>query len=164
MTSHDPWFEQAFDALIGHEGGYVNNPKDPGGETKYGIAARSYPHIDIKSLTLDDAKTIYYNDFWRPSGASSVKTYDLAYAVFDAAVNSGVVQSKKWLQRGLRVSPDGIIGVKTHKAMEALTEEGELVVAARMLGYRLSDMTDMRWSTFGKGWARRIGAILQNLD
>lgn len=158
------WFDQAFNELIGHEGGYVNNPDDPGGETKYGVSKRSYPDIDIKTLTLQRAKDIYYRDFWAATAADKMKTYDLAYAVFDAAVNSGVSASKKWLQMALKVEADGKLGVKSLAALSNLTAEQERVAAARMLGYRLDAMTYMRWSTFGKGWARRIAALLQYLD
>ena len=54
-------FDKAFEILIGHEGGYVNHPDDPGGETKFGISKRSYPDVNIAALTLDDSKLIYFN-------------------------------------------------------------------------------------------------------
>ena len=58
-------FLKAFEKVLRHEGGYVNDPLDLGGETKYGISKRSYPHLDIKNLTLDQAKQIYFRDFWQ---------------------------------------------------------------------------------------------------
>lgn len=54
----------AHSAPIDHEGGCVNHPEDPGGETKFGITKRSYPHLNIRDLTLDDARAIYRRDFW----------------------------------------------------------------------------------------------------
>jgi lysozyme family protein len=57
-------FNGAFEILIGHEGGYVDHPDDPGGETKYGISKRSYPEVNIAALTLDKAKAIYREDYW----------------------------------------------------------------------------------------------------
>jgi lysozyme family protein len=54
--------------ILAVEGGYVNNPADPGGETKYGISKRAYPNIDIAKLTLDQALNIYYNAYWQPLG------------------------------------------------------------------------------------------------
>ena len=65
-------FEEIIDHVIDHEGGYVNDPKDLGGETKYGISKRWYPEINIKDLTIDDAKNIYYEDYWVPSRAQDL--------------------------------------------------------------------------------------------
>ena len=58
-------FDEAFEILIGHEGGYVNDKRDPGGETKYGIAKRSYPNVDVRNLTRAQAVDIYRRDFWQ---------------------------------------------------------------------------------------------------
>lgn len=80
------------------EGGYVNDPADPGGETKYGISKRSYPDIDIKSLTIEEAHQIYYKDFWLASGADKLDK-DLAIAYFDACVNCGTGRAKTWLAK-----------------------------------------------------------------
>jgi hypothetical protein len=63
-TMYSSRFLKAFERIIYHEGGYANNASDLGGETKYGISKRSYPHLDIKNLTLDQARQIYYFDFW----------------------------------------------------------------------------------------------------
>jgi len=82
-------FDKAFEFVLKWEGGYVNNPKDPGGETKYGISKRSYPNLDIKNLTKEQAKSIYYADYWLKA-----KCNDYAYPrdiiIFDTAVNTGV--------------------------------------------------------------------------
>jgi lysozyme family protein len=67
-------FDEAFDVLIGHEGGYVNHPGDPGGETKFGISKRAYPALDIKALTLGQAKAIYRRDYWIPAGCDRTRT------------------------------------------------------------------------------------------
>ncbi|MFX6884101.1 glycosyl hydrolase 108 family protein, partial [Acinetobacter baumannii] len=58
-------FDQAFDRLIGNEGGYVNNPADPGGETQWGISKRAYPNVNIRDLTREQAKAIYRRDVWQ---------------------------------------------------------------------------------------------------
>lgn len=81
-------FDAAFKALIDHEGGYVNHPKDPGGETKFGITKRSYPHLNIRDLTLDDARAIYRRDFWDRLQCDALPVA-ARFQVFDAAVNSG---------------------------------------------------------------------------
>ena len=57
-------FDKAFEFTIGVEGGYVNDPSDPGGETKFGVSKKSYPNLDIKNLTITQAKEIYYKDYW----------------------------------------------------------------------------------------------------
>ncbi len=87
-------FDRAFDFVVGSEGGYVDDPDDPGGETKYGISKRAYPHLDIKSLTLDQAKGIYLSDYWNKSGCNNLP-YPLDFCVFDTAVNLGVGRAAK---------------------------------------------------------------------
>lgn len=150
-------FDQAFHKVIGHEGGYVNDPKDPGGETKYGISKRSYPDEDIKNLTLDRAKAIYRADYWNKCRCDELPA-DARMSVFDAAVNSGVAQATKWLQRAVGTTADGKIGPKTLAAANAL--DGK-VVAMRVNGLRLEAMTGMKnWKDHGKGWARRIAKNL----
>lgn len=82
----------------GAEGGYVNDPDDPGGETKYGISKRAYPHLDIKNLTKQEAHTLYLQDYWVPSRAGTYK-FPLAMAVADSAVHHGVGRAKEWSKR-----------------------------------------------------------------
>jgi len=151
-------FDQAFEKLIGHEGGYVNHPNDPGGETKYGISKRAYPNVDIKNLSLDQAMRIYKTDYWIGAGCQDVDPV-LAFHLFDAAVNSGVLQAKKWLQQALGVEADGQIGPKTRATLAAIDP---LVVVARYNGVRLNFMASLgTWPSFSKGWARRIADNLK---
>ena len=82
-------FDLAFDRLIGHEGGYVNDPDDPGGETKWGISKRSYPHLDIAALTREEAREIYLRDFWSRINADRLP-FSIAYQLLDFAINSGI--------------------------------------------------------------------------
>lgn len=81
-------FEKAFNYTIGHEGRYVNDPDDPGGETNYGISKRSYPHVDIKNLTIEGAKEIYHSDFWLKLSCDKLLA-DAAVELFDTSVNMG---------------------------------------------------------------------------
>lgn len=151
-------FETAFDLLIGHEGGYVYHPNDPGGETKYGISKRSYPDVDIYSLTLEDAKRIYERDFWDRLQISSMPE-PIRFQLFDTAVNSGPGQAVRFLQRAANVADDGIIGPMTISAVRRLSPYALL---ARFNGERLDYMTRLStWPTFGKGWARRIAQNLR---
>ena len=144
------WFDQCFDKLISHEGGYVNNPADPGGETKFGVSKRAYPNVDIAGLTLEAAKSIYKTDYWDRAQCDSLPP-TLAYLIFDAAVNSGIGQSIRFLQRSLGVADDGAMGPLTVAAVSRVDVES---VCARFLGQRLEFMTRLStWDSFGKGWA-----------
>ena len=124
-------FDKAFELLIGHEGGYTQNPKDAGNwtsgkvgvgvnkGTKYGIAANSYPNLDIKNLTLDQAKSIYKRDYWDKVKGDQLQP-ELAFQVFDMAVNSGVSRGIKLLQKTVGTGEDGIIGPKTLTAANTM--------------------------------------------
>ena len=154
------WFDQCFDKLISHEGGYVNHPTDPGGETNYGISKRAYPSLDIKALTLADAKAIYKRDYWDRAQCDQLPS-QLSYLVFDAAVNSGIGQSIRFLQRAVGVADDGSIGPITLSAAKRMDTES---LCARFLGQRLEFMTRLTtFDVFGKGWARRIADQLKGL-
>jgi lysozyme family protein len=154
-------FDQAFDKLISHEGAYIFDPRDPGGETKFGVSKRSYPTLDIRGLTLADAKAIYRRDFWDRAQCDRLPP-DLAFDVFDAAVNSGIGQSIRWLQRALGVADDGVVGPLTMAHIQRETDTS--AIQARFNGHRLEFMTKLStWDTFGKGWARRIATNLKGV-
>jgi lysozyme family protein len=97
-------FEQAFERLVGFEGGYVADRRDPGGETKWGISKRAFPDVDIAGLTRAAAAAIYRRSYWDAVQADRLPEA-LRYAVFDAAVNSGVGQAVRWLQQ----APGGVV-------------------------------------------------------
>jgi lysozyme family protein len=150
-------FDEAFTRVIGHEGGYVADSRDPGGETKFGISKRAYPHVDIAALTLDDAKRIYRRDYW-----SAVRADEMPPAVrfdlFDLAVNSGVAAAARMLQRAAGVTVDAVIGPQTMAAVRAADPER---LRSRIAGHRLMLMTDLAtWPVFGRGWARRVASNL----
>lgn len=150
-------FDAAFDALISHEGGYVNHPRDPGGETKFGITKRSYPHLNIKTLTLAQAREIYRRDFWDRMQADKLPAL-LRFQVFDAAVNSGAGNAARWLQTAAGVAVDGQVGPITMAAVRGMEPAALL---ARFNGARLAFMASLStFDAFGKGWARRIAANL----
>jgi lysozyme family protein len=150
-------FDAAFDALIGHEGGYVDHPADPGGRTKYGISQRAYPGEDIAALTLQRAKAIYLRDYWGPAGCALVPDA-LRFELFDAAVNHGVKQAVRLLQRAAGVADDGVIGPATLLALSAPRVDR---LRARFNGARLQLMAGLpAWAEFGRGWALRIAVNL----
>src|SRR5574340_1348204 len=148
-------FDTAFSRLIDSEGGYVNDPKDPGGETKFGISKRSYPEVDIANLTLDGAKAIYLRDFWSPLGDAHQA---IKFQVFDFAVNSGIGTAIRKLQLAVGVADDGHWGPKSAAALAAMDLNDVLM---RFAAQRLLFMTSLStWDKFGKGWARRIAKDL----
>jgi lysozyme family protein len=151
-------FDDTFDRLLGNEGGYVNNPADPGGETQWGISKRSYPTLDIKNLTRDQAKAIYFADFWT-KGAMDQLPPALAFQAFDAAVNHGVEIAIRLTQRAAGVADDGHIGTVTLAAIrrQPVTDLLMLFIAQRLLFWTAL----VTWDKFGKGWARRAAADLQ---
>lgn len=146
-------FDQAFDKLIGHEGGYVNDPRDPGGETKYGISKRAYPNVDIKNLTLDQAKQIYKRDYWDKCHGDNLPD-NMRFGMFDVAVNSGITTAVKLLQRAVGTKDDGIWGPKTAAAVNAIDPQ---ILDKRFNGYRLRFYTSLKtFDHFGKGWVNRV--------
>lgn len=154
-----PDFDSTFLRLIGHEGGYVNDPRDAGGETKFGISKRQYPTVDIAALTLDQAKAIYRRDYWQRMQGDGLPS-GLAFQVFDAAVNSGIETAVRWLQQAAGVAQDGIVGTVT---LNAVRGQDESVLIRKFLGVRLEFLTQLNaWQTFGRGWARRIAANLKD--
>lgn len=156
-------FDDAFERLLGHEGGFVEHPSDPGGATRYGITqrvarARGYQG-PMQSLSLDLAKQIAREEYWDAVHADDLPPA-IRFHMFDAAYNSGVGQAAKWLQRALEVQNDGKIGPVTLAAAHAA--EPYLLVAV-FNGHRLQFLTDLgTWPTFGKGWARRIANNLKD--
>lgn len=151
-------FDDAFERLLGHEGGYSNDARDPGGETKYGISKRAYPHLDIASLTVDDCKAIYKRDYWGPAGCDAVAGA-VKFDLFDMAVNSGVKTAVKTLQRAVGAVDDGILGPRTLQAVQSMPA-GRLL--ARFNGYRLEMLASLpTWPAFSRGWARRIASNLK---
>lgn len=148
-------FDQAFDRLISVEKGYVNDPADPGGETNWGISKRSYPNVDIKNLTRDQAKEIYRRDFWDVLGEAHPA---VKFQVFDFAVNSGIGTAIRKLQSAIGVADDGHWGEVSAQQLDKMELNDVLM---RFAAQRLFFMTSLStWADFGRGWARRIAGNL----
>jgi len=155
-------FLTAFDKLLGHEGGYSNHPSDPGGKTRYGVTEAVAREVgyrgDMRELPLDLAQRIYRERYWDVVQAESLPA-DVRYIVFDGAVNSGVVQSAKWLQRACGVKDDGVVGPQTIRAANALSPDG---LKRKILAQRLRFMATLpNWPAFSRGWANRIADLLE---
>lgn len=132
----DPNFDTAVAILIDEEGGYVNNPADPGKETKYGISKRSYPNEDIPNLTVDRAKTIYFKDYWLPLEPYALPPR-MKRLAFECAVNQGVGRVKGFL--------DSVKGQPESIAISWFQTERALYYFALPT-----------FKVFGKGWIRRL--------
>lgn len=151
-------FSKIIDHVLAHEGGYVNNPRDPGGETNWGIAKRSHPDVNIRALTREGAIDIYRRDYWLPIQGDSLPAA-AAFQVLDAAVNHGPGNAIRWLQRAAGVADDGKIGPITLAAVKA-ADPNDLALkfnAERLMFYASLSTFD----TFGRGWTRRVAGNLR---
>lgn len=162
-------FDTAFDRLIGQEGKFSAGPNDPGNwtggrvgvgqckGTNFGIAANTYPDLDIKGLTLDQAKEIYRRDWWQKIGADEIDGA-IVYQMWDFAVNAGMSTAKRKLQAAVGVAEDGSIGPQTIAAVNAMDKNDVLLrFNAQRIRYYTSLST---WPTYGKGWANRVASQL----
>ena len=169
---NDAFFEKSVNHIILIEGGYVNNPKDKGGATKYGITekvARQNGYIyEMRNLTRDKAKEIYKNEYWNKIKIDC-KDFNVAFLLFDFAVNSGVKTAIKHLQKSLNsllkgiIEPliiDGIAGRKTQSAIDYINANGlserlqSLLISERLKFY--TSLSKTQFNEFGKGWINRI--------
>jgi lysozyme family protein len=155
-------FLKAFEYVMKHEGGYSNNPQDQGGETKFGISKRSYPHLDIKNLTRDQAKQIYFVDFWMKAKCEDIADENLAIKLFDLAAHTGIQQANRLIQRALRaagapVTEDGIIGPVTLAAINK-ADPTDLLAALKSEAagyYRMIAQANPSQQKFIEGWLNR---------
>ena len=124
-----------------YEGGYVNDPSDPGGETKYGISKWAYPMLNIKTLTKDDAERLYCNDYWKPAGCNSLP-WPVDIVMFDTAVNCGLKRAAKFHEGAMKVPH----------------EEAMAIIRKRELFYlRLAE--NRRFRKYKRGWLNRINSL-----
>lgn len=153
-------FDVAFANLLGNEGGYVNNPADPGGETNWGITKRVAERWgykgDMKSLPQATAAGIAKACYWDPYQCDQLPVA-IAFQVMDAAYNGG--HPAQWLQQSLGVTADGSIGAQTIAAARGCNV---WQVIACFNSWRLSYYTSLgTFGTFGKGWTNRVAANLK---
>jgi lysozyme family protein len=167
--TYPPQFLDYFDRLIGSEGGWSIDHDDPGNwtggrvgvgtlkGTKYGIAANTYPDLDIKALTLDDARAIYWRDWWLKLGADELPPA-VAYQVWQFAVNAGIGTAKRGLQFAVGVAQDGQIGPITLAAVRAAPLSDVLL---RFNAFVLRHYTSLStFTTYGRGWTNRVAESL----
>lgn len=155
-------FDTAVEKVFDHEGDYSDHPDDKGGKTRFGITeavARSVGYRgDMRELPKDLAKQIYRRDYWDAVRADELPA-PIRYPVFDAAVNSGVRQSIKWLQRAVGVADDGVLGPVT---LAAVNQQDAWRLKSALLAQRLKFMASLpNWPSFSRGWSRRIADLME---
>ena len=155
MLTH---FDEIIEKVLEHEGGYVNDPNDLGGETNFGITKRFYPDIDIKNLTKEEAKQIYYDDYWLKNKVNKMPP-ELKHIYFDMCINMGKRTAVRILQMACNgknsknIDVDGGLGAKTFEAIQNVETE-------RVRAYRVKYYVDLvnkkpEQEKFYYGWFRR---------
>lgn len=169
-------FDLAIERVLSHEGGYINDPKDSGGETKFGISKRSYPNEDIASLTRERACEIYRRDFWGKLGLNELP-YPVALVVFDAAVNHGLAPAASFLQAaynslkvGDTLKADGNLGPVTRLAVCAWVggdRNREQIMAREVLLERTAFYAllykAVGYPAYIRGWLNRVRSLREYL-
>ena len=157
-------FEQCLALVLKHEGGFVNNPKDPGGMTNLGVTKKVWEAyvghpVDesaMRALGPQDVAPLYKKQYWDKISGDSLP-FGVDYATFDMAVNSGVSRAAKTLQQVLGVGADGKIGQATINACEAANARE---VATGVCEARLAFLQSLpTYDTFGRGWANRVASV-----
>lgn len=129
------YFEAACAIVVGIEAGYVNDPRDPGQETKFGISKRAYPNEDIPNLTLARAQEIYRADYWDKLNCDGM-SWELGLITFDCAVNQGVGMAR---------------------TIQRTTQDATQFQAERGVHYAALPT----FSVYGRGWLRRLFAVFK---
>lgn len=163
-------FDEAFRRLIGHEGGYSSDKRDPGNwtggkvgvgilkGTKFGLAANTYPTLDIKNISLAQAKVIYKKDWWDKLGGHGLHSA-ITFQLWDFAINAGKKRAVTELQQAVGVTADGVIGPKT---IEAVNAQDLNDVLLSLTAERLKFYTSLEsFKTYGKGWTNRVADNLK---
>jgi len=173
----DKLFEIAFSYIMQFEGeSYTNDPIDPGGETKYGISKRSFPDINIKNLTREQAKKIYYQNFWIPSMANKIIDDEFSVKYFDICVNMGIrragviVQKLVNLFSSSSIPEDGVMGSKTlHSLNELLSGKRKQVALLALAGFQFDRYLELMTARpvmkkYAAGWTVRAMRIPRSTD
>ena len=155
-------FDIIFERLMLHEGGYVNHPNDPGGETMWGVTKRVAQahgyHGSMRNLPKALAKQITEKSYYKAVKGDQLDRL-IAWQLTDAAYNHGNRQAVKFLQRAVGVTADGLIGPRT---LAATAEMDKNDVVLLFNAERIEFYTGLRgWISFGKGWARRVANNLR---
>ena len=154
-------YDKCLELILHHEGGYVNHPKDPGGETNLGVTKRVYEEWggtkDMVDLTVEDVAPIYEKNYWGRTKCDDLPS-GLDLCVFDFAVNAGPGRAAKYLQSMIGTTVDGGIGPNTLRAVGNYVEEVGLQSAIENYQASRQDYNEQlsTFETFGRGWTRRV--------
>ncbi len=178
---NDTTFDKAIAYTLRCEGGYVFDPADPGGETHYGISKRNYPYLNIKELTLKEARHIYQRDYWRGVRINLIDDSAIATKVFDLGVNIGARRAIRLLQRAINsvcagevaprrrskwrrqlaaalggkpIAVDGIIGTITCTVLRACPHKAAVLMALKAEAYQ--HYTAQNQPLYMAGWLTRL--------
>lgn len=163
-------FNKAFEFVLGNEGGFTDHPADRGGATNWGITISEYARYkgkevstqDVKNMTKEEAKEIYYLGYWKPLSLDQVIHHRLAVLLFDQGVNRGISAAAKDIQKIVGVVADGKVGPKT---IEAINKAGEItacfsLIKASQLAYAGIVLKNQTQLVFLKGWLNRTHRLI----
>ncbi len=158
-------FDAALKAVLRHEGGYVNHPKDPGGATNQGVTQAVYdawrvdhglPVQTVRVITPAEVMALYKRRYWDAVHGDHLPS-GLDYCLFDFAINSGPRRAGSFLQEALMIDIDGQIGPNTLAAVKAQPVEP---LVDCICDLRMAYLKGLRtFSTFGKGWTARVKGV-----
>ena len=146
-------FDISFADIVGLEGKETNDPSDPGGLTRFGIAQNRNPDVDVSKLDLDGAKALYKARYWDLVHGDDLK-WPLCLLVFDCAVNQGADIAKKLLQKSAGTVQDGVLGQNT---LAAIGRANQPELCAMFMADRAIRYTGTRgFDGYGRGWFKRL--------
>jgi lysozyme family protein len=157
-------FDDALAAVLEHEGGFVNHPKDPGGMTNLGVTKRVWEtwvgkavsEADMRALTPATVAPMYRKQYWDAVKGDELPS-GLDYLMFDFAINAGVSRAIRTMQKAIGTTPDGAIGPKT---MQALRDADPDALIAKFSDEKEAFYRSLpTFATFGKGWLRRVAEV-----
>ena len=157
-------WDKCFDLVIVNEGGYVDNPADPGGATNWGCTKAVWEQYighevskeDIRNLTKEDVKPLYKRNYWDAIHGDALPS-GLDYCLFDCAINSGVGRATKFIQEIVGVFADGAIGNNTIAAIDQINP---VTAINEFSDKRQAFLETLKtFPVFGKGWTKRVADV-----
>ena len=157
-------WDKSFDLVIVNEGGFVDNKLDPGGATNWGCTQAVWERYighqvtvdEMKALTKEDVKPLYKRNYWDAIHGDAIPS-GLDYCLFDAAINSGVSRSSKWIQEIVGVFADGAIGNNT---VAAIAQLNPVTAINEFCDKRQAFLESLKtFLVFGKGWTKRVQEV-----
>jgi lysozyme family protein len=164
-------FLDIYRIVMEYEGGYVNHPNDPGGETYKGISRRAHPNwkgwqlIDQKKPVPEQlVQEFYYNNYWLRLRSDEMP-YPVGEYLFDFGVNAGISRAVITVQRALNIKADGVLGPVTIGAIQKQDPQKLMyeLLKDRVGYYTTITMQNSRFQVFFLGWIRRTIEVFDRL-